>query len=136
MRPATRPIPTAVPALVLLAEDDPELRALIARALRRDGYDVVPVPDGAELLRALDALRAHGREVDLIVSDLRMPGMTGLEAIRRLRAGGARARIVMVTAFPDERTITEARDAGVAHVIAKPFDLDDLRTVAMHVLAA
>jgi len=119
---------------VLVAEDDPEMRALVARALRRDGYDVIPSATATELLGVVRALAEHGREADLIVSDLRMPGISGLEAVTRLRAGGSRARFVLVTAFADDATVELATAGGVAHVLSKPFDLDDLRTVAMHVL--
>ena len=121
--------------LVLLAEDDDEMRYLMTRALRRDGYDVLAAADALSLTAALLAARAHGREPDLIVSDLRMPGMTGLELVAWLQKERCMVRTVLVSAFADEAIVESARRLGVAHVLSKPFDLDDLRTVVMHVIS-
>src|SRR5690606_20236212 len=66
------PVPSHPAPLVLLAEDDDEMRYLMTRALRRDGYDVLAAADAEALSSALMAARLHGREPDLIVSDVRM----------------------------------------------------------------
>src|SRR5512143_970709 len=78
------------PARVLLAEDDFELRSLLATSLRRDGFEVLEARDGAELLRYIDelVLQAKGQiGVDLIVSDIRMPGFNGLSVLGWMRKG-------------------------------------------------
>lgn len=131
------PTPTTPPPapLVLLAEDDDEMRYLMTRALRRDGYDVLAAADGAALSSALRATRVHGREPDLIVSDVRMPGMTGLELVAWLRAEQCAVRTVLVSAFADDDVIDQARRLGVAHILSKPFDLDDLRMVVLNLLS-
>ena len=124
--------PSLVPApLVLVAEDDDEMRALMTRALRRDGYEVLAAHDGSALFAAVSALRAAGREPGLIVSDVRMPNLGGLELVEKIRAEGCSAPVVLVSAFADERTFEQAHSLGVAHVLSKPFDLDDLRTAVM-----
>ncbi len=121
---------TAAPALfshaprILLAEDDAELRALLRECLVHDGYDVDDVESGAELARALE--RAHATGYDLVVTDVRMPGQTGLEAIAR-SPFRPRSGFLVLTAFPTDDTLIAARLAGAVGVIAKPFDLDDLR---------
>ncbi len=127
--------PSSRAPLVLLAEDDDEMRYLMTRALRRDGYDVLAAADGAALSSALQAARVHGREPDLIVSDVRMPGMSGLDLVAWLQSQGYAVRTVLVSAFADEETVQRARELGVAHVLSKPFDLDDLRTIVLHLLS-
>ncbi len=132
----TQPVEEARYApLVLIAEDDDEMRYLMTRALRRDGYDVLAVSDADTLAALLEATRSDGRDPDLVVSDVRMPGMSGLELVRWLRDRSWPMRTVLVSAFADDDTCTTARRLGVSHVLSKPFDLDDLRTVALHLLA-
>ena len=125
----------SIAPLVIVAEDDEEMRRLVTRALRRDGYDVLAVHDGASLFEVVTSARRDGRTPDLIVSDVRMPHGTGLEVVERLRAEGCDVRVILVSAFADHQTIRRATAMGVAYVMSKPFDLDDLRTVAHHVLA-
>jgi DNA-binding response OmpR family regulator len=117
-------------ARVLLAEDDGELRSLIAHALRGDGFDVVEVEDGKALVDSLaDALAADGAldGYDLVVSDVRMPGFTAIDVLSAMRPFLTRTPVVLITAFGDPRTHERARLLGAAAVIDKPFDVDDLR---------
>ena len=117
-------------ARVLLAEDDGELRALIAHALRGDGFDVVEVGDGKALVDFLaDAIAADGTldGYDLVVSDVRMPGFTAIDVLTAMRPFLKRTPVVLITAFGDPKTHERARRLGAAAVIDKPFDLDDLR---------
>ncbi|MEK7770147.1 MAG: response regulator, partial [candidate division NC10 bacterium] len=69
------------PAMLLVADDDPAIRQSLERTLTREGYQVALAPDGHA---ALDRLRAGG--VDLVLSDLKMPGLTGLELLREVKA--------------------------------------------------
>lgn len=122
----------AIGARLLLAEDDPELRRMMARALRRRGYAVVEAHDGRELVEVL--LRAvtgeRGLMPALIVSDVRMPGHTGLEVLARLRRIDWRTPVILLTAFGDPETHAEAERLGAAALLDKPFDLDDLCSAA------
>jgi DNA-binding response OmpR family regulator len=123
-------LPVNLAARVLLAEDDGELRALIAHALRGDGFDVIEVCDGKELVDSLaDALAADGAldGYDLVISDVRMPGFTAIDVLTAMRPFLARTPVVLITAFGDEKTHERARRLGAAAVIDKPFDLDELR---------
>jgi DNA-binding response OmpR family regulator len=115
---------------VLLAEDDPDMRALIAMALRADGYEVAEARDGGE---ALELLRGAGMggvapAADLVVSDIQMPRVNGLELLERLRAGRVGIPVVLVSAFADTAVRCEARRLG-AMLLDKPFDLGDLLAV-------
>jgi len=111
---------------VLLAEDDPDMRALMAWTLRADGYEVQEVADGDELLRVLGTVEDGSERPDLVVSDVQMPGASGLEVLARLRASRTPLPVLLVTAFGDWETHARAERLG-AEVLDKPFELDDLR---------
>lgn len=120
--------------IVLLAEDDDELRELLSHELARDGHGVVAARDGESLLSALAGLQEAGRSPHVVVTDFRMPERSGLEVARWVAQHCPRSRVVMISAFATEELQRQAHEAGVAHVLAKPFDADDLRTVVMHVM--
>lgn len=124
-------------AQVLVAEDDPEMRALLASCLRRDGYSVIEVSDGAELLDRLGDCLAlpYAASPDLIVSDLRMPGASGMQVLAGLNSAGSRTPLVLITAFGDEETHRTANALGAAAVLDKPLDLDELRDTVLFQLA-
>jgi CheY-like chemotaxis protein len=138
MRSGANPLQrTFVPARILLAEDDRELRALIASALRDDGFEVVAVEDGNTLVDHLaDGMAADGSldGYDLIISDIRMPGFTALEIMTGLRRLLASTPIVLITAFGDPKTHERARRLGAAAVFDKPFDVDELTRAVVKLL--
>jgi sigma-B regulation protein RsbU (phosphoserine phosphatase) len=105
---------------VLLVDDDPATRLLLAAALRREGWDVLDAADGR------DALDLHEREkVQLVVSDWRMPRMDGLELCRRVRAANARDYVyfILITATNVSRGSYElAMRSGVDDFLVKPLD--------------
>lgn len=132
-----RPTPAGGPrGRVLLAEDDPDMRQLLARALRADGHTVVELRDGAELLQVLHATLRQGTEhgVAAIVSDVRMPACSGLEVLKDLRSLSAELPVVLITAFGSAQTHAAARALGAVTVLDKPFDVDDLRTVLLNLV--
>ena len=115
---------------ILLAEDDAELRELLARALRQLGYEVVECRDGVDLLGEIDPQAPPGKEIDfeLIISDICMPGITGMFLLEGLQQWD-RPRplpIILITAFGDEATHTRARELGAAAIFDKPFEADEL----------
>lgn len=115
---------------VFLAEDDPQMRRLIADALRRDRHFVVEASDGAALLQHLSHPLLDERpeaEHSVIISDVRMPRRNGLDVLAGLRALDWRPRCILITAFADLELHAEARRVGVHAVFDKPFDIDDLR---------
>ncbi len=111
--------------VVLLAEDDDAMRAVIRERLEDRGWQVVEVEDGYEMKDYLSLSRPGGdvREPDAVVSDLRMPGIDGLEALRVFQH---RDRVVVITAFPDAETLERARMLGVRVVLSKPFRIEEL----------
>ncbi|MEZ4359208.1 MAG: response regulator [Kofleriaceae bacterium] len=121
--------------LVLLAEDDEELRKLLARKLRRRGCDVLEARNGAQLVelvfeRAVDPLPDSVIPAALIITDHRMPGRTGLEVLSLLRSVNWATPLIVISAFADQETHAEARRLGVAALFDKPFDLDELTAFA------
>lgn len=108
-------------SVVLLAEDDPAIAEPLSRALEREGYEVAVVADGPSALAATSRDR-----VDLLVLDLGLPGMDGLEVCRRLRATDANLPVLMLTARTDEVDFVVGLDAGADDYVAKPFRLAEL----------
>jgi DNA-binding response OmpR family regulator len=106
---------------VLLAEDDEAISEPLARALRREGYEVDVQHDGPQALEA-----AQAGEVDVVVMDLGLPGMDGLEVCRRLRADGHTTPVLILTARADEVDTVVGLDAGADDYVTKPFRLAEL----------
>jgi DNA-binding response OmpR family regulator len=106
---------------VLLAEDDPAISEPLARALRREGYDVGVAADGPG---TLEAARAGG--IDLIVLDIGLPRLDGLEVCRRIRSAGQSVPVLILTARADEVDTVIGLDAGADDYVTKPFRLAEL----------
>lgn len=106
---------------ILVAEDDPAIGTALQRALRHEGYDVRRAADGAAALEALDA-----RDADLVILDIAMPRVDGLEVCRRLRSAGNRTPVLMLTARRTVGDRVEGLDAGADDYLPKPFSLDEL----------
>lgn len=122
-------IKTSRPCRVLLAEDDEEMRKMLAWALRRAGYEVEECPDGMNLLYHLASglfFKDKREMFDLIVSDIRMPGATGLEILEDLHNVQNLPPMILITAFGDEATHVRAEYYGAAALFDKPFDIDAL----------
>jgi two-component system, OmpR family, response regulator len=106
---------------VLVAEDDPGLRSVLERALKRNGYVVDAVADGD---RALAFLRSY--DYDAVVMDWRMPGTSGVDAVREVRRHGSKTPILMLTARDTTADRVEGLDAGADDYLVKPFQLAEL----------
>jgi DNA-binding response OmpR family regulator len=111
---------------VLVAEDDSDLRELFAIVLRERGYQVATVSTGSELGRLISST-APAERFDLIITDVNMPGGSGLDVIDQLRQSGDTTPVVIVTAFP-EPDIRERAHGLEVRLLAKPFELDTLRS--------
>jgi CheY-like chemotaxis protein len=120
----------------VVAEDDDAMRALIVERLGRDGYDLAEVATGSELLDLLSQERLDGRPgsaFDLIVTDVRMPGRNGLDAIAFLRRAGSTTPVIAVAAFPDDEVRARAKSLR-AMLLAKPYALKALRGAVRYCL--
>jgi DNA-binding response OmpR family regulator len=120
----------AKPNHILLAEDDKEMRAMLAFALRKDGYEVTEFSNGVDLFTHLEPFflpkRIGQKDVALIISDIRMPGFTGMEVLEGASRKEGFPPMILITAFGDEKTHDLAGELGAVAVFDKPFDMDDL----------
>jgi DNA-binding NtrC family response regulator len=105
----------------MVVEDDAEMLSFLGEELGEAGYDVVGVPDGLEALKRLATT-----SVDVLVTDLMMPGMRGQELLSEMRARGLGIPVVMITAFGSIESAVAAMRAGAFHYLAKPFKLEQL----------
>jgi DNA-binding NtrC family response regulator len=108
--------------LLLVVDDEPGVLALIRRVAEGEGFEVITCTDGREALRI-----ARERRPGLIMVDLRMPDVAGLEVVRALRDADAKATIVLMTGYASIDSAVEAVKLGAADYLTKPFDLDRLR---------
>jgi DNA-binding response OmpR family regulator len=106
---------------VLLAEDDVSISDPLARALRREGYEVEVKSEGTAVLQ-----RVLAGGVDLVVLDLGLPTMDGLEVCRRMRAEGRSVPVLVLTARAEEVDLVVGLDAGADDYVTKPFRLAEL----------
>jgi DNA-binding NtrC family response regulator len=109
---------------VLVVDDDPGVRYTLREILSSEGLLVDEAADGAEAL-----LRLEARPAPLVVTDLRMPGMDGMELLRRLAARSPAPRVVVITAHGSERQAVEAMKAGAFDYFRKPFETEELLAV-------
>ncbi|CAN5776436.1 hypothetical protein BH11MYX4_BH11MYX4_12070 [soil metagenome] len=115
---------------VMIAEDDPELRKLLADTLVEDGCVVRTASDGRELLAMLSAVsRGEMLMPSLLVMDVRMPRCSGMDVLTALRLAEWEVPVVIITGFGDVELHANAETLGAAFVLDKPFDLDTLRCV-------
>jgi DNA-binding NtrC family response regulator len=128
------PVPHAktdlAPLTVVLAEDDDDLRGLVATLLRKDGHKVIEARDGRDLMAYLAwayLSAAEGADEPLVVTDLRLPVTDGLSVIQAIGAKGRRPPFILMTGFGDQGTHAEAVRVGALAVLNKPFDFDQLR---------
>lgn len=110
-----------VPQNVLLAEDDRAIRHALERALALEGYEVTAVADGVAALA-----QAHRTPPDVLVLDVMMPGIDGLQVCRVLRAEGNRTPILMLTALVETADRIAGLDAGADDYVVKPFDVEEV----------
>lgn len=110
------------------------MRRLVVEALRADGYEVHEATDGGRLLVNVMTHYSDGdADLDLIVSDVRMPICSGLDIVEQLRKSHWAVPVILMTAFGDEGTRARAEALG-AVLFDKPFAIDDLRTAVMNML--
>jgi len=115
------PPEAAKPKRILIVDDDPGQRSLLDSFLSSQGFATVTVDSGE---KALDTLREGN--IGMMISDVRMPGISGLETLRRARQEHAHLPVLLVTAFADIRDAVDAMRDGALNYLSKPIDLDEL----------
>lgn len=111
-------------ARILVADDDDDVRALLAKALRAANFDVVLARNGLEAIELLTK-----EPVDAVVTDISMPEMTGIELLRAIRGRDADVPVVLITGSPDVDSAMQAVRLGALVYLTKPVDFDELKRV-------
>lgn len=109
------------PPRILIVDDDPGQRSLLDSFLKSQGFETVVASSGEQALAVLTA-----ESVNMMISDVRMPGISGLETLRRTRREHAVLPVLLVTAYPDVRDAVGAMQDGAVNYLEKPIDLDEL----------
>jgi two-component system, cell cycle response regulator CpdR len=120
-------------ARILIAEDEDDVRGLLARALRQDGHAVVTASDGAE---ALDILVREQGAFELLLTDVRMPVMDGIALALATARDYPCVTILLMTAYADQRERASGLNRLIHDVVTKPFTLATLRAAVSSALAA
>ena len=118
-------------AQILLAEDDSSMRDFLAKALRRAGHEVEAVGDGLDALQSIGA-----RPVDLLLADVVMPGLDGIELARRAAKEQPDIRVMFITGFAAVALKAREQAPKGARVLSKPFHLRDLVDQVDNMLSA
>jgi two-component system, NtrC family, response regulator AtoC len=111
-----------MPKRVLIADDEKNMRWVLAESLAGEGYEVIEATNGKEALLAVEE-----QHPDLVVLDHKMPSPDGMEVLRRVRAKGETFPIIMLTSHGNVATAVEAMKAGATEYLTKPFDLAELK---------
>ncbi len=109
------------PDKILIVDDEPDIALILKLHLEEAGYITSWAANGEESLNLL-----HSNGFDLVLLDVRMPGISGVDVLQRLRSDNCDAAVVMMTAHGNESLVVECMKAGAADYVAKPFDVDDL----------
>lgn len=115
----------------MITEDEDALRSFVARALRLDGHQTCEAADGEQGLEML-----QDSEFDLLLSDIRMPVMDGIELAHQAAAKYPNMRILLMTGYADQRERADDLMSKIVDVVPKPFALPDIRKAVARALAA
>ena len=110
---------------IVIVEDENESRKVMALALRKKGYFVEDFDNGDD---ALDYIREHATEIDLVITDLRMPGTDGLTVLKETKNLAREINVLLVTGFGSVENAVEAMKLGADDYLTKPIDLFEFRT--------
>jgi DNA-binding NtrC family response regulator len=111
-------------ASILIVEDEPKMRRLLELNLGEDGFTTVSAGDAETGLKLL-----HASPVDLVITDVKLPGMDGMEFLQAVKRFHAALPVVVMTAFGTVETAVQAMKLGASNYLLKPFSLDEMRLV-------
>ncbi len=109
---------------VLIVDDDHSLRSMLSFVLGKEGYQVQEAQSGAEALKKL-----KGRRFDLVISDIRMPDLNGIELLKKIKTHDPDLPVIMITAYAATHDAIEAMKLGAEDYVMKPFNLEELKIV-------
>src|SRR4030042_7114343 len=106
---------------ILVVDDEPSMRTTLSILLKREGYQVSQAGDGVEAIKMLEP-----GEYDMVLTDLKMEGVDGIELLRHVRAAAPQTEVLIFTAYGTIATAVEAMKLGAYDYIGKPFDEEEL----------
>ncbi len=109
-------------ANILVVDDQLGVRRLLFETFKEDHHSVEMAADGIDALKLLQSFHP-----DLILMDMKMPAMNGIDTLRKIRALDKKVNVIMMTAYGDAQNMEQAKELDVIHYISKPFDLFELR---------
>ncbi len=115
---------------ILIVEDEKSMRDLLLLMLRKEGYGVEAAESAIRARERLEKEAAY----DLVITDISMPGMSGLELLRHVRRASPQTAVILMTAFGSKETAIEALNEGAAYYVEKPFDIDEMKVVVRKTL--
>lgn len=107
---------------ILIVDDQFGIRILLNEVFQKEGYQTFQAANG---IQALDILKKH--DPDLVLLDMKIPGMDGIEILKRMKVIDPDIRVIIMTAYGELDMIQEAKNLGAITHFAKPFDIDDIR---------
>ncbi|MFJ5717206.1 response regulator [Neobacillus sp. NPDC093127] len=107
---------------ILIVDDQFGIRILLNEVFQKEGYQTFQAANG---IQALDIVKKH--DPDLVLLDMKIPGMDGIEILKRMKVIDPDIRVIIMTAYGELDMIQEAKDLGAITHFAKPFDIDDIR---------
>jgi two-component system response regulator (stage 0 sporulation protein F) len=114
---------------ILIVDDQLGIRLLLSEVFRKEGYETLQAASGKEALEILQS-----NEPDLVLLDMKIPGMDGLEILRRIRQISSSLKVIMMTAYGELDMIQEALSLGALRHFTKPFDIDEIRVEVNEIL--
>lgn len=114
---------------VLVVDDELSMREFLEIFLNKEGYEVTTAAGGAEACELVDK-----EQFDLVVSDIKMPGVDGIEVLRKVKKVDPRTEVIMITAFASHETAVETMKEGAYDYITKPFKVDEIRRIVANAL--
>ncbi len=114
---------------ILIIDDEKSMRDFLSIMLKKEGYDVVSAETGADALRAL-----QNEIFDLVISDVKMPGMNGIDVLKAVKEASPETVVIMITAYATAETAVEAMKLGAYDYITKPFKVDEIKLIIQKAL--
>ena len=111
--------------LVLIVDDEADVRKIVRMTIQKAGYDVIEAEDGAKAIEEINK-GEHALTIDTIITDIRMPNVNGVEAIKWFRSQFPSVPIIVMTAYPDLNMATDFLTTGVVDYLVKPVDSEKL----------
>lgn len=109
---------------ILIAEDEPSLLKSLVFTLRRFHFQIVGIPDGIQAVEHL--INPKNEAYDLFITDIQLPGLSGFEVIDKMRAADVQIPILVITAYGDQKVLSEISRRNINGYLTKPFTMDDL----------